>query len=78
MFRGITLWLYGNNLRDFINHDLKIIKNGRKYLFTSKQEKLIFIVAYRDEKELSQVDLFEMADKIFYEITKMRNQNEVF
>lgn len=75
MSKKIRLWLYSNNLRDFINKDLKIKKTDKCYYFVSKKQDFVFKEVYISQ--LSDVALFQIADGIFSEILNLRNNETI-
>ena len=83
MYNKINIWLYPTELRDFINNDLKIKTSKtsvyNQYEFASKREVAIFkIMRTPLERPLSQLDLYQFADAIFFEILTLKENDEIF
>lgn len=85
IMHDLNLYLYGKNLRDFCNNDVKIVREKSRYLFMSKQERLCFRVVevpflLDTGRKLADHILYTIIDEIFAEIQDLRNEdnNEVF
>lgn len=81
MSKKLILQLYGKNLRDFINNDLKIIRTPTKYLFVSKKQNYIFrsIDRIGEHTTLCATQMYQLADFIFSDIEHLRKtHNEAF
>lgn len=80
MSRQPKVWKYSENLRDFINNDLKIRITHNEVLFVSKKEVFTFrVYTYTDREQFDDTYLYQIADSIFSEIINLRdNNNEVF
>ena len=76
MFENLSLWLYSNDLRDFINNDLKIIKSEKYYHFVSKREKYTF-VKYSYSEPMHDCLLFQIADSIFYHLMLLKGNENI-
>ena len=77
MSKKFNVWLYSENLKDFINNDLKIIKKRNVYLFVSKKEDFTFkTLYYASPRGINGVLLFATADEIFSEIINERENEE--
>lgn len=80
MSKQLSVWLYAQNLRDFINNDVKVIITNTEFLFVSKKEDYTFMkVRYncilRKEK-LDHVEIYETWDEIFNQIINLRDTDE--
>lgn len=75
----INLSLYSEELRGFINNDVKIVKGLKSYKFVSKKERYTFLTIRRIDGEVfSDIMLFTYLDGIFKNIIDQREANEIF
>lgn len=75
-YKGLKPWRYANNLRDFINNDLRITRDEKFYYFKSKREEYCFAkLPY--SVDYSAVLLFQIADQIFFNIINMRENEAI-
>ena len=80
--KDLNLNLYGKDLREFCNYDLRIVRQDTAYYFLSKHEKICFRVVdvpwLADRKRKLPITIvFCIADEIFAEILDLRS-NEIF
>ncbi len=83
MVDKINAWLYPKELKDFINNDLKIkikkTRNFNEYHFVSKRELATFkIMRTPKERPLKDIDFYQFADLIFFEILNLKENDEIF
>lgn len=73
IYKGMNCSLYSDNLRDFINKEVKITKSKTHYFFESKVEKYVLAkIQYTFPSVLPDIYLFYMLDSIFYTILNQK------
>lgn len=76
MAKKVRIWLYKEDIRDFINSDIKIIITAEDYIFVSKVQNYTFRIISAKEipknENDCQVFLFSVVDEIFAELCKLR------
>lgn len=79
MSKRIKIWLYKENIRDFINSDIKVIITSEDYIFVSKVQNYKFriIPAKEFPKENRDVLIFMVMDDIFAELCKIREDESL-
>lgn len=81
MAKKIKIWLYKENLRDFINSDIKVIITSEDYIFVSKVQiytfRLVPIEAVPKNENDREVFLFSIMDEIFDELSKIREDESL-
>lgn len=81
MAKKIKIWLYKEDIRDFINSDIKVVITSEDYIFVSKVQKYTFRiipanVIPKNEND-RQVFLFSVMDEIFDELSKIREDESL-
>lgn len=79
MARRIKIWLYQENIRDFINSDIKVVITSEDYIFVSKVQNYTFRIVKKEEipKKLRDISLFMIMDEIFAELSKIREDESL-
>lgn len=79
MARRIKIWLYQENIRDFINSDIKVVITSEDYIFVSKVQDYTFRIVKKEEipKKLRDISLFMIMDEIFAELSKIREDESL-
>lgn len=80
MSKQLSVWLYSQNLRDFINNDVKVVITDTEFLFVSKKEDYTFMkVRYNcilRKERMSDMEIYLTWDEIYTEIINVRDTNE--
>ena len=79
MAKEIKIWLYKDNIRDFINHDIKVIITSKDYIFVSKVQDYTFRIISANEFPTKTRDLviFMVMDQIFSELCNIREDESL-
>lgn len=79
MAKQIKIWLYKDNIRDFINSDIKVVITSEDYIFVSKVQNYTFRIISATEFPMKIRDLviFMVMDEIFAELCNIREDESL-
>ena len=79
MAKRIKIWLYKENIRDFINNDIKVVITSEDYMFVSKVQDYTFRIISATEfpKKIRDLVIFMVMDEIFAELCQIREDESI-
>ena len=79
MAKQIKIWLYKDNIRDFINSDIKVVITAEDYIFVSKVQDYTFRIISATEfpPKIRDLVIFMVMDKIFAELCNIREDESL-
>ena len=75
----LRAWIYSQNLRDFINHEIKVVITKSDYIFKSKLQDYTFRIISREEIPFLAFDVisYSIVTDIFDQICEKRNNDSI-